>query len=155
MTEHTSAPARAKCPVSATSSRKVQRITVEHLLKPDKASSIQNVQYYYCTAPDCNVVYFSNEDVPYFTVEDLRVKVLAKDRGDDVNVCYCFEWTRGRIRNEIEQTGKSTASLQIAKEVKAATCLCDIKNPKGECCLGDVNSFVKEVLSARESSSEI
>ncbi|MBI3578579.1 MAG: copper chaperone Copz family protein [Ignavibacteriales bacterium] len=143
VTEKTTAPARAECPISKTSSRKVQRRTLEHLLKPEKVGAIQNVQYYYCAAPDCNVVYFSNETVPHFTVEDVNVKVLSKNNGDDVNVCYCFNWTRGRIKEEIAQTGKSTASLQIALEVKAGTCTCDIKNPKGECCLGDVNAFVK------------
>jgi hypothetical protein len=85
--------------------------------------------------------------VPYFTVDDVNVKVLAKDKGDDVNVCYCFDWTRGRIQDEINKTGKSTASLQIAKEVKVGNCACDIKNPKGECCLGDVNGFVKQVVT--------
>jgi hypothetical protein len=146
VTEKTSAPARTECPVSKTSSQKVQRRTLEHLLKPDKVAEIQNVQYYYCTEPSCNVVYFSNENVPYFTINDVSVKVFAKDKGDDVNACYCFDWTRKRIKDEIQQTGKSTASLQIAREVKAGNCLCDIKNPKGECCLGDVNGFVKSLI---------
>jgi hypothetical protein len=144
--EKTPAPTKADCPISKTSSRKVQRRTLEHLLKSEKVGEIQNVQYYYCTAPDCKVVYFSNENVPYFTVEDVRVKVLTKDNGDDVNVCYCFDWTRGRIQDEINKTGKSTAPLEIAKEVKAGNCACDIKNPKGECCLGDVNAVVKEEI---------
>ncbi|MBI3789018.1 MAG: hypothetical protein HY276_12280, partial [Ignavibacteriales bacterium] len=95
VTEKTTAPARAKCPISKTSSRKVQRRTLEHLLKPEKVGAIQNVQYYYCAAPDCNVVYFSNEPVPHFTVEDVSVKVFSKDNGEDVDVCYCFNWTRG------------------------------------------------------------
>lgn len=150
ITEKTNAPTRAECPLSKTSSRKVQRKTVEHLLKEEKVNSIQNVQYYYCAEPDCKVVYFSNENVPYFTTDDIKVKVFAKDKGDDVNVCYCFNWTRGQIKDEITRVGKSTASLQIAKEVKAGTCACDIKNPKGECCLGDVNAVAKEFMLARK-----
>jgi hypothetical protein len=147
VTDKTPVPAKAECPVSKTSSRKVQRRTLEHLLKPEKVAEILNVQYYYCTAPDCTVVYFSNENVPYFSIEDVRVKILAKENGDDVNVCYCFNWTRGRIKEELASAGKTTASLQIAKEVKAGNCACDIKNPKGECCLGDVNWFVKSLIS--------
>lgn len=143
----TPAPAQAECPVSKSLSRKVQRRTLEHLLKPEKSGEIQNVQYYYCAAPDCKIVYFSNETVPYFTIDDVSVKVSSKDKGDDVNVCYCFNWNRARIKEELASTGKSTASLQIAKEVKAGNCACDIKNPKGECCLGDVNSFVKSLTS--------
>ena len=147
ITEKTPAPARAECPVSGTPSRKVQRRTLEHLLKPEKIDSIQHVQYYCCTEPVCSVVYFSNENVLLFTTDDVAVKVFVKDQGKEVPVCYCFEWTRARIKQQIKETGKSTAALEIAREIKAGTCACDIKNPKGECCLGDVNTFVKEVLS--------
>jgi len=150
VTEKTNAPAKAECPASKTLSRKIQRRTVEHILKPEKVNSLQNMQYYYCTDPTCKVVYFSNDNVLYFTVDDIKVKAFAKDKGDDVNVCYCFNWTRGRIKDEIKQTGKSTAALEIAKEIKAGNCACDIKNPKGECCLGDVNKVVKE-MTAKQS----
>lgn len=146
VTEKTLAPPRAECPISHTSSRKVQLRTLEHLLKLAWLAAIQNVQYYYCTEPTCDVVYFSNEDVPHFIKDDLQVKIFTKDKGDDVNVCYCFDWTRGKIRQEIAETGNSTASLEIAQKIKAALCACDVKNPKGECCLGDVNAVVKEEM---------
>ena len=145
-----SAPARAECPISKTSSHRVQRRTLEHLLNPEKVAEMQNVQYYYCTDPECKVVYFSNDNVPYFTREDVGVKVFAKDASDDVSVCYCFDWTRERIKNEIAQTETSSAAAQIAREVKAGNCVCDIKNPKGECCLGDVNAVVKAAMLSIE-----
>ncbi|TAK55080.1 MAG: (2Fe-2S)-binding protein [Bacteroidetes bacterium] len=147
--EKTEAPVTAKCPVSGTLSRKVQRRTVEHLIKSERRDVIENVQYYYCAEPTCEVVYFSGENVPYFTKNNVSVKVFAKEPGDDVNACYCFDWTRKRIQEELVNTGKSTASLQIAREIKAGTCACDVKNPKGECCLGDVNSAVKEIISKK------
>ncbi len=146
VTDISSAPMTAACPVSGTSSHRVQRRTLEHLICPSRLRDIRNVQYYFCTDPHCPVVYFSNEQAPHFLVQDVAVKVLAKDAGDDVNVCYCFDWTRGRIKDEIQQTGKSTASFEIAREIKAGNCACEIKNPKGECCLGDVNTYVKRVV---------
>jgi hypothetical protein len=147
--EKTPAPTRAACPVSGTLSRKVQRRTLEHLLKPEKLGALRGAQYYYCKEPICTVVYFSNEDVPFFSIGDVAVKVFAKDQGDEVPVCYCFDWTRGRIKHEIEATAQSTAALEIAREIKAGDCACDVKNPKGECCLGDVNLFVKETMLAQ------
>ncbi|KAA3619378.1 MAG: (2Fe-2S)-binding protein [Calditrichaeota bacterium] len=144
-TEHTEAPAKAACSVSGTISRKVQHTTLQHLLKSEKLVSLQNVQYYYCKEPSCNVVYFSNEKAPYFTTDDMTVKVFAKDQGDDVPVCYCFNWTRARIKQEILETGASTAAAEITKEIKAENCNCEINNPKGECCLGDVNASVKKM----------
>ena len=143
ITEKTIAPERAECPVSKTMSQKVQRRTLEHILRLEAVISIEKVQYYYCEDRICPVVYFSNAHTLYFTTKDVRVKVFTKDNGDDVNVCYCFEWTRGRINDEISRSGNSTAALEIAKEVKAGHCQCDIMNPKGKCCLGDVNAFVK------------
>ena len=148
VTEKTEAPPKAKCPISGTLSRKVQHRTVEHLVKAERLSTIQNVQYYYCTEPTCSIVYFSNEAVLTFTKDDIAIKVFTKDRGDDVNVCYCFDWTRGRIKDQIERTGRSTAAVEIAREIKAGNCVCDIKNPKGECCLGDVNAVVKEAMKS-------
>lgn len=147
VTERMPAPASAECPVSGTLSRKVQRRTLENLLKPEKIGSMRNAQYYYCKEASCNVVYFSNENLPFFTTDDVAVKVFAKDQGDDVPACYCFNWTRTRIRQQIRETDRSTAALEIAREIKAGRCACDVKNPKGECCLGDVNFVVKEAMS--------
>lgn len=98
VTEQTSAPTRAECPVSKTSSRRVQHRTVEHLVKPEKRGLIADVQYYFCTESTCDVVYFSNQDATAFTKDDILVKVFSKDGGDDVNVCYCFDWTRAYQR---------------------------------------------------------
>ena len=142
VTEKTDAPLRADCPQSGTSSRKIQRRTVEHLVKPELIGNLSDSQYYYCDAPDCLVVYFSQNGSGTFTKGDLQVAVFAKDSGRDVNVCYCFDWTRGRIEEEIKETGASTASRDVAEKVKAGLCECDIKNPKGTCCLGDLNRVV-------------
>lgn len=147
VTEKTLAPAKAACPVSGTLSRKVQRRTLEHLLKPEKLGLLRDVQYYCCRETNCDAVYFSNENAPFFTTADLPVKVFAKDQGDEVPVCYCFDWTRARIKQQIKETGQSAAAVEIAREIKAGNCACDIKNPKGECCLGDVNKLVKEALT--------
>src|SRR5574342_187815 len=119
VTEKMPAPARAACPVSGTPSRKVQHRTLEHLLKPEKLGSLREVQYYHCKEATCNVVYFSNEDVPFFTTHEVAVKVFAKDQGDDVPVCYCFNWTRARIKREIRETGQSNVAIEIAREIKA------------------------------------
>jgi hypothetical protein len=42
------------------------------------------------------------------------------------------------IDEEIERTGRSTASRHIRSEVKAGHCRCDLENPSGRCCLGEV-----------------
>lgn len=146
------APRTAPCIGCTTPSRAVHRRTLEHLVKPVKAATIQDVQYYYCSNSHCEVVYFSNENVPVFTVEDVKVRVFAKDLGENVAVCYCFDWTRARIKNELIQTGHSTAPANIAREIEAGNCACDVRNPKGECCLGDVRSFIASMANAQRTA---
>lgn len=152
ITDVSEAPATANCPVSGTSSRKVQRRTVESLLKKDVQWHLEPVQYYYCPDEVCPIVYFSNQPVRHFSIGELAVRAFDKDAGSDVPVCYCFDWTRQKIKDEIEETGKSTAAMEIAKNVKAAFCACDVKNPKGRCCLGDVNRVVKQFASTKASA---
>ena len=140
------ASAKSECPLSGTLSKKVLHETLENLIVHDKRHLIsKDVQYYFCSDPDCPVVYFSNIDVPLFEKSDLSVKVFAKDNGEDVNVCYCFDWTRKRLSDQIRTTGSSTAFDEIREEEYAGNCECEIKNPKGACCLGDIQSFLKEI----------
>lgn len=153
VTEETDAPLKADCPDSGTNSRKIQRRTIEHMLKPELVVNISDSQYYYCANPDCPVVYFSQDGSSRFTTEEIQIAVFAKDSGRDVKVCYCYDWTRGRIEDEIRETGNSTVSREVAEKVRASLCECDIKNPKGTCCLGDLNRYVagiKESLAAGE-----
>lgn len=154
VTEKTSAPPLANCPVSQTRSRKVQMRTVRCLVREDGHARLKEVQYYFCEEPTCPVVYFSNEDVPPFSSHDLKVKVFSKDTSGDVPVCYCFAWTRDRIRSEISETGRSTAAADIARFVKAGMCECDLKNPKGRCCLGDVDTVAKEAMRDQQQGTQ-
>ncbi len=108
------APIKAECPTSGTPPKKVPNETLENLVVQDKRYLIsEEIQYYYCNATDCPVIYFSNEEAPVFEKSDLSVKVFSKDRSKDVNVCYCFDWTRKRITDQIETTGSSTAFYEI------------------------------------------
>src|SRR5690606_34684642 len=88
-------------------------------------------------------VYFAADGAPFRTAA-VKVPVYQKDPGDDVPVCCGFGWTRRRIRDELAQTGKSTASATIAAHVKAGRCGCEVNNPQGACCLGNVQAVVRQ-----------
>jgi hypothetical protein len=93
------------------------------------------------------VVYFPfDPQAPTFRREDLLVRVGAKEKGDPIPVCYCFGFTRKDIRDEITETGHSTVAERITAEVKAGNCACEVKNPSGKCCLGDVTRIAKDGL---------
>jgi hypothetical protein len=95
--------------------------------------------YYFCDDPACNVVYFpANPQAPLFRRGDLGARVSVKEKDDSIPVCYCFGFTRKDIADEIRQTGNSTIGDRITAEVKAGNCACEVKNPSGKCCLGDI-----------------
>lgn len=132
------------CPRCGGRGREVGTITLKSLLAPRALERLQpKSSYAFCPTPDCSVVYFSDESI--FTTADLKVPVFQKDSGPDVPVCYCFGWTRRRIADEITATGKSTAVFHVAEHIKAGRCGCDVNNPQGSCCLGNLQAVVREL----------
>ena len=129
-----------KCPSCGTLSRPVQRLTVGALLRPERRADIPHQdEFCLCRTADCDVVYFRPAEA-LFRKDDLTVRVHQKELDDPtVPVCYCFGWTPEKIRAEIESTGKSAAFEQITAEVKADNCYCEVTNPQGSCCLGNVS----------------
>ncbi len=138
------APAAMACPESGTRSKQVNLLTLRSLVR-HLPFGMPAAQYYYCEAPGCDLVYFSsNPAAPLFTRRDLLVRVGGKEAADPVPVCYCFGITRQDIRNEIRTTGKCTAPERIKSEVQSERCACEVKNPSGLCCLGNVLLAIKE-----------
>lgn len=58
-----------------------------------------------------------------------------------VHVCYCFSWTRERLSQAIVTDQQPTD--QIKAHVQAGRCGCEVNNPQGACCFGNVNAFVR------------
>jgi hypothetical protein len=76
----------------------------------------------------------------------VRERVYQKEPdSEDVFVCYCFRHTPGSIRAELITTGESTVVEVINTGIHAGQCACDIRNPQGACCLGNVSAVVKDV----------
>jgi hypothetical protein len=137
------------CPVNGARSKQVDTLTVKSLVR-QLPLGMPNTQYYYCEAPGCDAVYFPlDTQAPLFRRGDLIVRVGAKETMDPIPVCYCFGFTREDIWDEIRSTGKSTVAAQIKAEVEAGRCACEVKNPSGKCCLGDVARTVKNGLSQK------
>ncbi len=122
----------------------VDEITLKSLVKEPALEAIGNPDgFYFCETPTCKVVYFNNEQQVYLHKEDLKVRVGIKETENPIPVCYCFGWTQERIFEHIKQSGYSTAAQEIGAKIKAGECTCDIKNPSGRCCLGNVYKVVK------------
>jgi hypothetical protein len=124
----------------------VLKQTVESLLKPEALARLAHADYFFDASPACEVVYFSNAKHSYFTKTDLRVRVGIKETESPIPLCYCFGHTVESARGEIEATGKSSVAARITKEIQAGNCACEVKNPSGRCCLGEVNKAINALL---------
>jgi len=132
------------CPLCGKNGRPLDPNTLKALLTPAALRRGLPKNARFCATEDCPIVYF--DDTVSFTEDDLIVHVHAKHpHADDVFVCYCFEHTPGTIREETAHTGVSRASKEITGEVNQEHCACEVKNPKGTCCLGDVAKVEKEM----------
>ena len=146
--ESCAAAAVMACPANGARSKQVNLLTVRSLVRR-LPLHMPATQYYFCEAYDCDVVYFAvDPQAPIFRRDDLLVRVGAKEEADPIPVCYCFGFTRKDIENEIAATGRSTVADRITVEVKAGNCACEVKNPSGKCCLGNVARVSQECMQA-------
>ena len=138
--------ANGNCPSCGQKGMRVDTQSVKALLAVSLAQVTQE-PYLFCRQPDCPVVYYSANGAQSFATEQMRERVYQKEPGSqDVPICYCFRLTPGSISDEIVRIGRSTVVDEITKGTQAGCCACDIRNPKGSCCLGDVRALVKQLL---------
>lgn len=83
----------------------------------------------------------------FFTKDQIRVPVHQKEMDDDaVLVCYCFRHSPATIHAELLATGTSTVIEEINAGIQAGQCACELRNPQGSCCLGNVSAVVKQAM---------
>ena len=138
------------CPVSGTRGAPVQLDTVKALLTETALRTLDPGSYRFCADPSCAVVYFDDAGHSLLT-DDLRVRVWQKEPFGTRMVCYCFGENEADIRNEVERDGRSRAVERVTAHIQAGRCACEIRNPRGTCCLGDVRAAVTRVAHSLES----
>jgi len=122
----------------------VDLLTVKALLCESALRSVGEGPYRFCTDPSCAVVYFDDEgDV--FNTPDLRVPVWQKQSAGDRMICYCFGANEASMARELTETGRCDAALRLRNHIAAGRCACEVRNPRGACCLGDVMKAVARV----------
>ena len=116
------------------------------MVKPEFLDAVDKPGFRVCARPNCDVVYF-HPDGELLRKDDLRVRVGVKETEDPVPLCYCFGFTQAMVAAEIHETGNCTLPQRIAAEVKAGHCACEVRNPQGVCCLGNVAAWVRRLSS--------
>lgn len=131
-----------RCPVSGTRAAAVELQTVKALLTEAALRRVATAEYRFCSAPGCHVVYFT-EDGQVYATTDLRVPVWQKEPSGSRTVCYCFGENEADMRAEFALNGTCEAVARVRAHIQAGRCACEVRNPRGVCCLGDVSAAVK------------
>jgi hypothetical protein len=122
----------------------IQGQTVKALLSVS-LREVQVVEYLFCKTQTCPVVYFSPDGEQIFGVEQVRERVYQKEPdSDNAFVCYCFRHTVGDIHAASSESRMAIVD-DINTGINAGQCACDLRNPQGSCCLGNVRGLIKHV----------
>jgi hypothetical protein len=122
----------------------VQLHTVKALLTEAAMRRVQPAHYRFCSNAVCDVVYFSDAG-DHFPTADVRVPVWQKMPVGVRLLCYCFGETEPLIEAELIERGRTDAVDRIRDCIAAERCACDIRNPRGACCLSDVVAAVNRL----------
>jgi len=146
----------ANCPRCGQPGQPVALQTLKHQVKPEHLETVEAGAFNFCRTSACEVVYFNDTGI-VLTKAGVRQRIGLKEITDPVPICYCFGFTEAMAVEEIRATGKCTIPQGITAEVKAGNCACEIRNPQGSCCLGNVTAAVKRAtkLVAAEKSATL
>jgi hypothetical protein len=146
--------ADSRCSMCGIEGRPVERQTVLHHVKHEHLERVDDEAFRFCGDQQCPVVYYGDRGTR-FTVDEVRELVGAKVTGDARPICYCFGFTEGDAREEVVRTGKSTIPATVSGLIKARMCACEVRNPSGACCLGEVTRTVKRLSDEHETSMQV
>jgi hypothetical protein len=130
------------CPSCKLQGKIVKIITLKSMLKPAVLDSLNaGLTHYFCSTRDCDIVYFDT-NLNTYCKSEIKVPVHQKVNSLTVPVCYCFGWTKEKI-GEYLKTGLTPKPLEhIRGNIKENRCGCEVNNPQGSCCLGNVASYI-------------
>lgn len=126
-------------------SQAVSRRTVLFMVRPQFLEEALNGTFRFCPERECAIVYFEEQGSRVFTVDDLRMTVGVKASTDPIPLCYCFGFDESHLREEIAETGTATIPERISHLIREGLCACDVRNPSGKCCLGEVIRTAKRL----------
>ncbi|QDQ02447.1 (2Fe-2S)-binding protein [Lysinibacillus fusiformis] len=133
------------CPLCKTKAKNVKLITLKSLLKPSALETLNaESTHYFCSTKDCDVVYFDTINKKYL-ISDIKVSVHQKDDSTTIPICYCFDWTKEKIGKYVKQELVPKPIEQIRENIKENRCGCEVNNPQGSCCLGNVTKYIKSL----------
>lgn len=136
------APGAIACVGCGRVGRPVSTLTLKSMVKPQFLTTVTKPGYRFCGSPDCEVVYYHAHG-EQLRKTDVRVRVGIKEAEGPALLCYCFGFTRAMLLGELRESGRSNIPKLVSEGVKAGRCACEVRNPQGSCCLGNIAAAIK------------
>ena len=143
---------QAACSHCRSKGSAVNLLTAKALLTEMALRHLAPVPLYFCQEPTCSVVYFTTDGQVY-TRTDVRVPVWQKEPAGGRRICYCFDENERSVVRELVETGRCGAVQRVRDHIAADRCACEVRNPCGTCCLGDLMKAVARIEA--ESASVV
>ncbi len=158
-----------ECPNCGQQGTTVKPVTLRALLKDQYAAEVAvaeqanggsgckplkgNTGWRFCDSPNCDVVYFGEQNGVTFTKDHLSVSVGVKEKAGERPLCYCFGHSVATITAELRTKGRSDALEEIRRKMKAPGCTCEVTNPSGSCCLATVAKSIETAKAEIDPTS--
>ena len=140
---------KVECPECANKAKGVLSETLQSLLVDTTKAKLSCFDgFYYCKTPSCKVVYFRGKEI--LTQKDVSVVVGLKEGASPATTCYCFGWTKEKIKAQLVESGETNALEDIKAQMQNPGCSCETLNPSGGCCLADNTKVIKELKAELE-----
>jgi hypothetical protein len=119
-----------RCPVNGKEYHGVPEKTILHHINEPWHWKGRRQNYYFCDDPECDVVYFGQDD-SVINKSELRTIVGVKEKSGVFPICYCF----GVSANQAAKN--PVVKAFVLQKAKEHVCECETRNPSGKCCLKD------------------
>lgn len=140
---HKNKSTEIKCPTCEQEGKHVELLTIRAMTRRDFPHYGELTRGFLCLNPDDSTVYyFPNLD---FSVnqDDVVTDIGFKTNSKTKTICYCFRHTKEDIIDDYLENGRSNIEIDVRQKVKDKLCTCEVSNPKGKCCLGDIRTVIK------------
>jgi hypothetical protein len=129
-------PGKYRCPANGREYGRVDKRTLLHHIARPWDVSLAEQGYYFCSDPECQVVYFG-QDNSVISRSELRTRVFEKETDPERLVCYCF-----CVMHKQASTDKNIRKF-ILEKTSQSMCSCATSNPSGRCCLKNLPGQAK------------
>ena len=145
------------CPVCRKLGSTVNLVTPQNTVQKALSSKLDpEKSYHFCDNPDCDVVYYNEQDASVFTTSELKNRVTLKDDSLETPLCYCFKVFKKHALEEIARNGTTDVFETIQAKMKPGqSCFCEKSNPRGDTCVEDIqNWLIAQGVASEEQVKE-